>query len=226
MLELHFSLGNREHEVQPGMVYISNPTESGTLYTKQELVNLKAVCDEFDIPLFLDGARLGYALASPDNDILPEDYSKYCDVYYIGGTKVGALFGEAVVITNDRYKKDFRYYIKQVGGLFAKGRILGIQFLTLFEDGLYTEISKNAVDLAYLIKSEFQKAGIPLLFNSPTNQQFFIIEDTLLQKLQEKFQFEFWHKEDETHTAVRICTSWATKEEDVRDLITYLNTLV
>ncbi len=226
MLSLHYSLGNREHEVQPGMVYISNPTENGTLYTKKELHDLKEVCDEYDIPLFLDGARLGYALASPDNDIQPEDYSKYCDIYYIGGTKVGALFGEAVVITNDRYKKDFRYHIKQNGGLFAKGRLLGIQFLTLFEDGLYQEISKNAIDLAYLIKKEFQSFGIKLLFDSPTNQQFFIIENSLLAKIEEKFLFQFWHKEDENHTAVRVCTSWATKKEDIDELISYVKSLV
>ncbi len=225
-LHHHENDGTKEHDVQPGMVYISNPTESGTIYTKKELMDIKAVCSEYDIPLYLDGARMGYALASPENDIMPEDYSKYCDVFYIGATKVGALFGEAVVITNDKYKKDFRYHIKQNGGLFAKGRLLGIQFLTLFEDGLYEEISKNAVSLAYKIKEEFQKMGIELLFNSPTNQQFFIIEDSLLGKIEEKFKFEFWNKHSTTHTAVRVCTSWATKNEDIDNLISYVKTLV
>ncbi len=226
LLALHFESDGAEHEVQPGMVYISNPTENGTLYTKKELVDLKEVCIEYDIPLYLDGARMGYGLVSPDNDIQPEDYSKYCDIYYIGATKVGALFGEAVVITNDIYKRDFRYHIKQNGGLFAKGRLLGIQFLTLFEDGLYTKISENAVNLAYLLKEEFQKAGIELLFNSPTNQQFFILKNDLLKKLEENYSFQFWNKVDENHSAVRICTSWATKEEDIRKLISDLNSLI
>ncbi len=219
VLKAHFDDELREHDVQPGLVYISNPTESGTIYTKQELIDIKAVCSEYNTPLYLDGARMGYALASPKNDILPSDYAKYCDAFYIGGTKVGALFGEAVVIVNDKYKKDFRYFIKQNGGLFAKGRLLGIQFKTLFEDNLYTDISKNAVDLAIKLKEALLSFGVKELFSSYTNQQFFILENDVIKALANKYTFETWQVIDSTYTAVRICTSWATKKEDIDSLI-------
>ena len=206
----HWTDGSQEHMVQPGMVYISHPTENGTLYTKKELMDLYEVCKKYDIYLFLDGARLGYGLMAETNDITLADLAKYTDVFYIGGTKVGALFGEAVVITNDALKKDFRYMIKQNGGMLAKGRLLGLQFDTLFTDDLYFKISARA--------DEFAK-GYGLLYDSYTNQQFPVIPDADLEKLKEKYVFEFWSKVSESESAVRFCTSWATKPEAVEALI-------
>lgn len=218
-MEAHFSDSGSEHMVQPGMVYISHPTELGTLYTKEELEKLHEVCRRYDIPLFLDGARLGYGLMCENTDVTLEDIAKNCDVFYIGGTKVGALFGEAVVITNDALKKDFRYSIKQRGGMLAKGRLLGIQFLTLFEDGLYYEIAEHANKLAIKIKKACMEKGYPFFMESYTNQQFPIIPNEKLEELKEEFSFNFWEVVDEEHSAVRFCTSWATKEEDVETLI-------
>jgi len=215
----HLKDSSSEHMVQPGMVYISFPTEVGTLYTKNELREISEVCNKFNIPLFLDGARLGYGLTSVANDVSMEDIAKYCDIFYIGGTKVGALFGEAVVICNDSLKKDFRYSIKQRGGMLAKGRLLGIQFLTLLEDGLYFEVGKHANDLAMQIKSSCQEKGYPFLMESWTNQQFPIIPNKKLEELKEEFSFSFWEAIDENHSAVRFCTSWATKEDDVKKLL-------
>ena len=220
----HFSDPEREHGVQPRMVYISHPTENGTLYTFSELKDIHDVCREFGLKLFLDGARLGYGLAAHEN--FPEedrvalpDIARLCDVFYIGGTKVGALFGEAVVISDPELKKDFRYHIKQHGGMLAKGRLLGIQFETLFEDGLYFDISRRAVKLALEIKAALISRNIPLLFDSPTNQQYPILPDDALFRLSEKYSFSTWEKVDPDHTAVRICTSWATTEENVAELI-------
>ena len=211
--------GSSEHMVQPGMVYISHPTENGTLYTKKELMDLYEVCKKYDMLLFLDGARLGYGLMAKTNDITLTDLAKYTDVFYIGGTKVGALFGEAVVITNEALKKDFRYMIKQNGGMLAKGRLLGVQFDTLFTDDLYFKISAHADELAMKLKKAFQKKGYGLRYDSYTNQQFPILPDSHIEKLKEKYVFEFWEKVSDAESAVRFCTSWATKPEVVEELI-------
>ena len=217
--DLHHNDDAPEHCVQPGMVYISHPTELGTLYSKKELTEISNVCKELGLPLFIDGARLGYGLAAEGTDVTLADIARLCDVFYIGGTKVGALFGEAVVIMNDKYKKDFRYYIKQNGGLLAKGRLLGIQFISLFEDDLYMEVSKHANKQSLRIKDAFLKKGYSLFMDSNTNQQFPIIPDENLEELKKKYSFTFWEKVTENTSAVRFCTSWATREEDVDKLV-------
>ncbi|MBO5122602.1 MAG: aminotransferase class V-fold PLP-dependent enzyme, partial [Oscillospiraceae bacterium] len=168
---------SEEHIVQPGMVYISHPTETGMLYSKAELTEIFHTCREYGLPLYIDGARLGYGLTADGTDLTLPEIAQLCDVFYIGGTKVGALFGEAVVIMNEKYKKDFRFMIKQRGGMLAKGRLLGIQFDTLFTGDLYTKIARNANDMAYQIRDIFVSNGYPLLFDSPTNQQYPIISD-------------------------------------------------
>ena len=215
----HCDDANYEHIVQPGMVYISNPTEGGTIYTKQELQALSDVCRKNNLPLFMDGARLGYGLASENNDLTMPDIARLCDVFYIGGTKVGALFGEAVVFTNDALKKDFRYMIKQRGGMLAKGRLLGIQFETLFENGLYFEISRHAIQMAMQIRDAFKLKGISFLCESPTNQQFPILTNEQINYFSQKYAFELWTKIDDSCAAIRFCTSWATREEDVLALV-------
>lgn len=208
-----------EHMVQPGMVYISFPTEVGTVYTLEELESISAVCRKYALPLFVDGARLGYGLCSPESDITLPQLATLADVFYIGGTKVGALFGEAVVISNESLKRDFRYSIKRHGGMLAKGRLLGIQFAQLFTDNLYMQIAQHAIDEAMRIKSALQAKGIKFLIDSPTNQQFPIFNDAQYEELSKKYLFSFWQRIDEEHTAVRICTSWATKSENVDCLI-------
>ncbi len=208
-----------EHTVKPGMVYISFSTEVGTLYTLAELTALRQVCDKHRLYLFLDGARLGYGLCGEGNDISLPDIARLCDVFYIGGTKVGALFGEAVVIVNPALKPDFRYFIKQRGGMLAKGWLLGVQFLTLFEGDRYTSIAAHAHRMAMLVRDALRRMNVPFLVESPTNQQFPILPDEVLKKLSDKYAFSFQEKTDENHTAVRICTSWATREEDVLALI-------
>lgn len=215
----HFADDSFEHIVQPKMVYISNPTEVGTIYKKAELKAIYDVCKENNLYLFLDGARLGYGLASRENDLTLADVAELTDVFYIGGTKVGALFGEAVVITNDALKTDFRYNIKQRGGMLAKGRLLGIQFETLFEEDRYMEISRHAARLAEKLKDELTAAGVFFLVDSPSNQQFPILPNAVLEQLREKYSFEFNTKVDAAHSAVRFCTSWATKEENIDMLI-------
>lgn len=204
-----------EHTVQPKMVYISNPTELGTIYTLDELENLSAVCKKYRLYLFMDGARLGYGLTAKDNDVTIADLAKLCDVFYIGGTKVGALFGEAVVISNPALQEDFRYLIKQRGGMLAKGRLLGIQFDTLLEDDLYFHIARKANDMADQIRITLKQLGYPLLVPGTTNQIFPILPDSLLESLSKNFSFAEQERIDDTHRAVRFCTSWATKEEDV-----------
>lgn len=216
---LHWSDESREHIVQPKMVYISHPTELGTLYTKAELQALHDVCKECGLYLFLDGARMGYGLMVPGTDVTLPDIANLCDVFYIGGTKVGALFGEALVIRNPELKNDFRYVIKQHGGMLAKGRLLGVQFLELFKDGLYFEISKHAIDMAMLLKDELVKKGYRFYMNSVTNQQFIIIEDKKLEEIRKKYGVTYQERFDETHSVIRLCTSWATREEDVRALL-------
>ncbi len=217
--DAHWTDSSHEHIVQPGMVYISNPTENGTLYSKSELQELNKVCIECKLPLFLDGARLGYGLMAEGYDVTMIDIAKYCDVFYIGGTKVGALFGEALVIINKALQKDFRYFIKQNGGMLAKGRLLGLQFIALLKDGLYFEVSKKADNLALRIKDAFAKKGISFLYDSITNQQFPILTHSQMSELAKNYAFTFWGEVDEHHSAVRFCTSWATKEEDVEKLI-------
>ncbi len=214
---------NYEHIVQAGMVYISFPTENGTIYSKSELSAIYNVCRKHGLPLFIDGARLGYGLAAVENDLTLPEIASLCDVFYIGGTKIGALFGEAVVIVNPELKKDFRCMIKQRGGMLAKGRLLGIQFIALFTDGLYFKLARHAVEAAQKIKTALEAKGIKFLFDSPTNQIFPVFPDEIFEKLSKKFSFAFWEKADERHTAVRICTSWATKDEDVDKLIDFFN---
>ncbi|MBP1743954.1 MAG: ltaE [Firmicutes bacterium] len=223
--ESHWNDPNAEHTVQPGMVYISNPTENGTLYTKKELTELSEACRSLGLPLFLDGARMGYGLAAEGNDLALADIARLCDVFYIGGTKVGALFGEAVVITDPSLQKDFRYMIKQHGGLLAKGRLLGIQFMALLEDGLYFEISEHADRMAMKIKAAFEEKGYAFLYESATNQQFPIIPDDKLEVLKKKYAYSFWKRVDDQRSAVRFCTSWATREEDVELLLEDIRSL-
>lgn len=219
MYNNHMNDDKREHTVQPGMVYISEPTENGLLYTKKELEELYKTCKECNLPLYIDGARLGYGMMSPKNDMYMSDIARNCDIFYIGGTKIGALFGEAVVITNDKLKEGFRYNIKQKGGMLAKGRLLGIQFRELFSNQLYFNISKHAIDMAMLIKEALKNKGYEFLYDSYTNQQFPILPNKLIDELSKKYEFCFWKKVDNENSSVRICTSWATKNEDVEQLI-------
>lgn len=223
--EAHFKQDTPEHMVQPGMVYISHPTETGTLYSKQELMALRAICTELRVPLFLDGARLSYGLMATETDVTMQDLASYCDVFYIGGTKGGALFGEAVVIVNPNLAKDFRYMIKQQGGLLAKGRLLGIQFKALLEDGTYFEIAKKANSQAQRIKEAFEQSGHAFLYESYTNQQFPILSKQEIEELNKKYAFSLWSEIDDTHCAVRFCTSWATKDEYVDALVEDINKL-
>ncbi len=221
----HYSEDGPEHTVQPGMVYISFSTETGTIYSLSEIRAIRHICTEYGIPLFIDGARLGYGLASEGCDVTLKDIADLADVFYIGGTKQGALFGEAVVITNNNLKKDFRYCIKQNGGMLAKGRLLGIQFQTLFEDGLYFQLSEHAVSLALKIRDAFKAKGYPFIAESPSNQQFPILPDEVLEILGKDFLFSIWQKTDENHTAVRFCTSWATSPEAVDKLLNAIEAL-
>jgi len=217
-LAAFFADENHEHMVFPGMVYISHPTEYGTLYSKRELESLFKICKKYDIPLYLDGARLGYALASYETDVTLLDIAKYCDVFYIGGTKVGAMFGEAVVFTNERAPKHFSTRIKQHGALLAKGRLLGIQFDTLFTDDLYFTISRHAINCAEKLKKIFEEKGYDFYLKSPTNQQFIILDNEKMDTLKDRVRFSFWEPYDEGRTVVRFATSWATTEEDMEAL--------
>ena len=214
--------GNHEHMVFPGMVYISHPTEYGTLYSKSELTAISNVCKKHNIPLFLDGARLGYGLASKQTDVTLPDIAELCDVFYIGGTKVGALCGEAVVFTHNNMPKHFITKMKQRGALLAKGRLLGIQFDTLFTNNLYMEISRHAIEMAEKLKSLLKGKGYRFYLESPTNQQFIILENQQLKELYKKVCFSFWEKYDDPHTIVRFATSWSTAEEDLYELEKWL----
>ncbi len=224
-VEWHKNDESTEHIVQPGMVYISHPTEAGTLYTKAELTELYDTCRRYGLPLFIDGARLGYGLAAEESDMTLPEFARLCDVFYIGGTKVGALFGEAVVIMNESLKKDFRFIMKQRGGRLAKGRLLGIQFDALFTDDLYFKISRHAIEMAHQIRDIFVSAGYPLLFDSPTNQQYPIMPDAELAEIGKSFGYEYWERVDETHSGVRFCASWATTQENVDALREAVNAL-
>lgn len=209
---------NHEHMVFPGMLYISHPTEYGTLYSKAELEQLSEVCHKYDIPLYLDGARLGYGLMSKQTDITLADIAELCDVFYIGGTKVGALCGEAVVFTKKNMPKQFMTMVKQHGALLAKGRLLGVQFDTLFTDDLYFKISQHAIDMAERLKEIIKEKGYKFYLESPTNQQFVILENAKMKELEKKVGMGFWEQLDDNHTVVRFATSWYTKAENVEAL--------
>ena len=217
-LEGFYADGNYEHMPFPGMVYISYPTEYGTLYSKAELKALHAVCQHFEIPLYIDGARLGYGLMSPAADLTLPDLAALCDVFYIGGTKVGALCGEALVFPHGDMPAHFLTMVKQQGGLLAKGRLLGVQFDALFTDDLYWRISRHAIDMAMRLKELLREKGYPLYLDSPTNQQFITLEDSRMEALGREVVFSFWEKPDPDHTVIRLATSWATREEDVEAL--------
>lgn len=216
---------NRDHIVMPGMVYISQPTESGTLYTLQELEAISKVCRESGLYLYADGARLAYALACPSNDVTLQDLARLCDVFYIGGTKCGALLGEAVVIPQAGLIPHFFTLMKQHGALMAKGRVLGIQFDVLFTDDLYFELGRTAVSYADAIRQKLQEKGMQLCYDSPTNQVFVCLTDAMRAKLESRVNVSFWEKPDDTHTIVRLATSWATTDADVSELLKVLDSL-
>lgn len=216
-----FADENREHMVYPGMVYLSYPTEYGTLYRKEELTKIFKLCNKYEIPLYIDGARLGYGLMSEEADVTLEDISKLCDVFYIGGTKLGALCGEAVVFTKGA-PKHFLTMVKQRGALMAKGRLLGVQFDALFTEELYFEISRHAIDMAEQLKQLLEKKRYTFYLKSPTNQQFVLLEDMQYEKLKKHVEVSFWEKPDEEHTIVRFATSWSTTIEEIDALSKYL----
>lgn len=212
-----------EHMVAPGMVYISHPTELGTLYTLDELKALSKVCRDAEIPLYMDGARLGYGLAADDTDVTAADIARLCDVFYIGGTKAGALFGEAVVIPQKDKLPHFRPLIKQHGALLAKGRLTALQFDALFTDSLYLKISRHAIRMAMKLKEGLLKKGYPLLIDSPTNQQFFILPNADIDRLATSVSFELWAPRQEALTPVRFVTDWSTDEADVDALLNLIS---
>lgn len=209
---------NHEHMVMPGMVYLSQPTEYGTLYSLRELRDISRVCHANGIPLYLDGARLAYALASAHNDVSLSDLAALCDVFYIGGTKCGALFGEAVVIPQRETIPHFFTIVKQHGALLAKGRMLGLQFDALFTDGLYARIGTPAILAAQQVQTVLRKHGLRLLLDTPTNQVFCIVERGMLERLSQKVEFGFWEDYDETHCIIRFATSWAANPDDAEKL--------
>ena len=212
---------NHEHMVFPGMVYITYPTEYGTLYSLDELQAIRTVCDKWKLPLFLDGARLGYGLAAQP-EVTLHDIARLCDVFYIGGTKCGALIGEAVVFTHDNEPAHFQTIVKQHGAMLAKGRLIGIQFDVLFTDDLYTSICKHAIVLAMKLKQGLVEKGYELFIDSPTNQQFIVLENTRMEALKKQVGFGFWEAVDENHTAVRFAISWATTDKAVDELLALL----
>lgn len=223
MVKDFYDDANYEHMVMPGMVYISQPTEYGTLYSKEELTEISKVCRANHLPLYVDGARLAYALVSPENDVTLSDLAELCDAFYIGGTKCGALFGEAVVIPQKGLIPHFFTIIKQHGSLLAKGRIAGIQFDELFTDGFYERIGKPAIDAAEQIKEALKKFGYKLALDTPTNQIFCIVSNEVMKKIAQDVEFGFWEKYDETHSVIRFATSWATTMEDTQKLIRLLD---
>lgn len=218
LLETFYADANHEHMTFPGMVYISHPTEYGTLYSLKELEDISAICKQYDMPLFLDGARLGYGLMSTGTDVTLQAIAKLCDVFYIGGTKVGALCGEAVVFTHHNAPKHFMTQVKQHGALLAKGRVLGLQFDTLFTDDLYFAISRHAIEMADKMREIFREKSYTFYIETITNQIFVVLENAQMEQLKTHVAFGFWEKADETHTVVRFASSWATREEDVETL--------
>ncbi len=217
-IETFYQNDSHEHMIFPGMVYISHPTEYGTLYTLDELKSLSKVCRDNNIPLYLDGARLGYGLVSEGTDVTIKDLANLCDVFYIGGTKVGALCGEAVVFTHNNAPKHFFTSIKQHGALLAKGRLLGVQFDTLFTDNLYFEISRNAIEMANKMREIFKNKGYKIFIETITNQIFIVLENKKMEELKKSVVFSYWEKYDENHTVVRFASSWATTQSDVDKL--------
>ena len=213
---------NHEHMVMPGMVYLSQPTEYGTLYSREELVQFRRVCDKYHMALYIDGARLAYALACPENTVTLSDLAALCDAFYIGGTKCGALFGEAVVIPDPQRIPAFFTLVKQHGALLAKGRLLGIQFDTLFTDDLYMEIGKTAIEAAGRIQAALVRKGYRLWQESPTNQLFIIMENSKLEEFGRKVEYSFWEKYDDSHTVIRLVTDWGTTPEETEALISIL----
>lgn len=206
------------HMVAPGMVYISQPTEYGTIYSLAELEALGAVCRKHAIPLYIDGARLGYGLKAEGADFTLKDIARIADVFYIGGTKVGALFGEAVVVTNPKLLRNLFPLVKQHGALLAKGRLLGLQFGVLFRDGLYERIGEKAVEHAITIRESFRKAGYEVVIESPTNQQFLRLPNEVIDRLRQDMSFDYWGSRGEKESIVRFVTSWATTDEDISRL--------
>lgn len=225
-VEQHYLDEAHEHIPQPKLVYISNPTELGTIYSLAELEEISAVCKKYKLFLFVDGARLGYGLAATGNDVTLADLARLTDVFYIGGTKVGALFGEAVVISNPDLAEDFRYIMKQRGGMLAKGWLLGLQYEALLEDNLYFAISSHADKMADRLRGVLAELGVPMLVEGITNQLFPILPDEVLDKLRLDFTFSEQMRIDDTHLAVRFCTSWATTETSVNALCTRLKELI
>ena len=222
LLETFYGDGNHEHMVFPGMVYISHPTEYGTLYSKQELKDLSAVCREYKIPLYMDGARLIYGLVSEGTDLTLQDIAQLCDCFYIGGTKAGLLCGEAVVFTGKNMPAHFLTRVKQHGALLAKGRLLGVQFDALFTDELYLKIGENAITTVTVLKNGLKEKNYEFYIDSPTNQIFIVLNNVQIKKLSEQVVFSFWEKKDDSHTVIRFATSWATRMEDVHKLLTLL----
>lgn len=214
-IETFFADANHEHMVFPGMVYISHPTEYGTLYTKEELTQLSTICHQYSIPLFLDGARLGYALAAETDLDLPT-IAGLTDVFYIGGTKMGALIGEAVVFTKKNQPRNFVTTVKQHGALLAKGRVIGVQFDRFFTNNLYFDLGKKAIEMANQLKDILKEKGYRFFLESPTNQQFIVLENRQLERLaQAGLVYSFWEKFDQDHTVIRLATSWSTSQEDL-----------
>ena len=211
--------GTEEHMVLPKMVYISDSTEFGTIYTRAELESLRAVCDELGLWLYLDGARIGAALTAEGNDVAPEDFARLCDAFYFGGTKNALLFGEALVIVNHALKPFVRNVIKQRGGMLAKGRLLGVQFGALLEDDLWLDTARHANAMAQRLAGGLKELGVEFFIPSPTNQIFPVLPDAVVQALRQDAAFEFWAKPDEEHTAIRFVCSWATQPESVDALL-------
>ncbi len=221
-MEDYYGDANHDHVVMPGMVYISHPTEYGTLYSKKELEDLKEVCSKYELPLYLDGARLAYALACPENDVTLSDLARLCDAFYIGGTKCGALFGEAVVVPDPKRLPHLFTLIKQHGALLAKGRMLGIQFDELFTGNVYTKIGGVAIRTADRIKKALKEKNYQFFFETPTNQIFVVLDNDRVAEIGQKVEYGFWEKYDDTHTVIRFCTDWGTTDEEVDALIELL----
>ena len=221
-LEIFYADENHDKMVFPGMLYISQPTEYGTLYTKKELTELSEICHRYGMKLYADGARLGYGLMAKNADVTLSDLCELCDIFYIGGTKVGALCGEAIVFTKGQMPAHFETVARQRSSMIAKGRLLGAQFDALFTDDTYFKISAHAIDMAMKIRKAFTEKGYPIFIDSPTNQQFIILENEFMESIKDKVGFCFWEKYDDTHTVVRFASSWSTTEED----LAYLQTLI
>ena len=225
-LEGFYQDANHEHMVFPGMVYLSHPTELGTLYSRKELEEISGICREYEIPLFLDGARLGYGLTAHGNDLDLPAIAALCDAFYIGGTKQGALLGEALVITSNALKPDFRYMIKQRGGMLAKGWLIGVQFAELMKDNVYLELADHANKLAQKMQCRLEELGISFFIKTSTNQIFPVLPNEMLKKLGEYIDYQIWESYDETHTVVRFVTSWATDEKEVEETIKLFEKLI